>query len=247
MSGHSKWATIHRQKGINDAKRGNLFSKLARAITIAAKTGGGGDPASNFKLRVIVEKARQANMPKDNIERAISKAAGSEAMDEIVYEGFGPGGIGVVVEAVTDNRNRTAQEIKNLFEKGGGNLGGPGSVSYNFETKGVIEVKKDSDLDSQMLKLIDLGASDIEESPEFLEVYVSQDKLSQMRDSLEQAGFSISSFEITMKPKLSVEISDPAVANKALNFLSSLEEHDDIQKVFANLVVAESIADQITV
>lgn len=246
MSGHSKWATIHRDKGINDAKRGNLFSKLARAITIAAKTGGGGDPSSNFKLRVIIEKARQANMPKENIERAISKAAGGEAMDEVVYEGFGPGGIGVVVEAVTDNRNRTAQEIKNLFEKGGGNLAGPGAVAYNFDQKGLLVVKKDTDLDSQMLKLIDLGASDIEETDDSLEVYVSVDKLSSTRDQLEQNGFNITSFEITMKPKLSVEISDSQVVQKALGFLNSLEEHDDIQKVYANLDVPENLANELS-
>lgn len=246
MSGHSKWATIHRDKGINDAKRGNLFSKLARAITIAAKTGGGGDPASNFKLRVIIEKARQANMPKENIQRAISKAEGGEAMDEIVYEGFGPGGIGVVVEAVTDNRNRTAQEIKSLFEKNGGNLAGPGAVSYNFEQKGLVVVKKDADLDSQMLKLIDLGASDIEETDDSLEVYVAQDKLSETRDRLESEGFTISSFEHIMKPKMSVEVSDVNVANKALSFLNSLEENEDIQKVYANLAISESISSQIS-
>lgn len=238
MSGHSKWATIHRQKEVNDAKRGNLFSKLARAITIAAKTGGGTDPESNFKLRVVIEKARQANMPKDNIERALSKAESGGDLVEATYEGFGPGGISVIVEVATDNKNRTAAEIKNLFDKNGGNMAGPGAVSYNFEQKGLIVLKKFEDSDSQMLKLIDLGASDIEEDGENLEVYVPPQQLSEFRDKLEGEGFEILSFELMLKPKNSIKLI-AGEAEKALNFLENLEEHEDIQKVFANLEIPQ--------
>src|SRR3989344_6041026 len=150
MSGHSKWATIHRSKEVKDAKRGNLFAKMGRAISIAVKAGGGPDPSANFKLRVAIEKARAADMPKENIERAIAKASEGGALEEVTYEGFGPGGIGVIVEAATDNKNRTAQEIKNAFERGGGNLAGPGSVSFNFEQKGFLLVKKTDKPDEQM-------------------------------------------------------------------------------------------------
>ncbi len=153
MSGHSHYATIKRQKGMKDAAKGKVFSKMGRAITIAVKSGGGiSDPNANYKLRMAVDAARAVNMPKENIERAISKAAGhSQSLDEIIYEGFGPGGVGIIVEAATDNRNRTAQEIKNIFERGGGNLGGPGSVAFNFDPKGLIVVKKGEASEPQML------------------------------------------------------------------------------------------------
>lgn len=236
MSGHSKWATIHRQKEVNDAKRGNLFSKLARAITIAAKAGGGIDPESNFKLRVVIEKARQANMPKDNIERALAKAESGGGLEEVMYEGFGPKGIAVMVEVATDNKNRSAQEIKNLFEKSSGNLAGPGAVSYNFEQKGLLVLKKQKDYDSQMLKLIDLGASDIEEGTETLEVYVEPSMLSEFRNKLEADGFEILSFELILKPKTFVQVKEEE-AGGAMGFLEALEDHDDVQRVYANLEV----------
>jgi len=176
MSGHSHYATIKRQKALTDAARGNVFSKHAKAIMIAAK--GGGDPESNFKLRVAIDKARAENMPKDNIERAIAKATSEGGvLTEAVYEGFGPSGVAVIVEAATDNKNRTAQEIKNLFERGGGSLAGPGAVSFNFESKGFLLIKKTSDPDSQMLTIIDMGVEDITDSVDGLEVYVAPDKL----------------------------------------------------------------------
>ena len=241
MSGHSKWATIHREKGVKDAKRGNLFSKLGRAISIAVKTGGGPDISSNFKLRVAVEKARAADMPKDNIERAISKGSGGEAMDEVSYEGFGPGGIGVIVEVATDNKNRTASEIKSIFERGGGNLGGPGSVSFNFEQKGFLLVKKKENPEAQMLKLIEAGVEDVQESSDGIEVYTAPNMLGEVRKHLEAEGFEIASTELYLKPKTPLTISDPEIVKKATNFLESLEDHDDVQKVYTNLDIPENL------
>lgn len=233
MSGHSHYAQIHRQKGLNDAKRGNLFSKLARAISIAVKTGGS-NPDANLKLKVAIEKAHAASMPKDNVERAIAKGAGSgEALEEINYEGFGPSGIAVIVEAATDNKNRTAQEIKNLFERGGGSLAGPGAVSFNFEPKGYLFVKKNGDAEAEMLSIIDMGAEDVTEVEDGIEVYVEPAKLSETRKKFEQAGLEISETELTMKPKNLVDLDDSA-KEKVMNFLDSLEGHDDIQKVFTN-------------
>lgn len=241
MSGHSKWATIHRQKEVKDAKRGNLFSKLGRAITISVKTGGGPDISSNFKLRVAVEKARAADMPKDNIERAISKGSGGEAMDEVTYEGFGPGGIGVMVEVATDNKNRTASEIKNIFEKGGGNLGGPGSVSFNFEQKGFLLVKKTVDPEAQMLKLIEVGVEDVEETNDGIEVYTAPNMLSDVRKHLESEDFEIISTELYLKPKTLVTLSSPDEVKRATSFLESFEEHDDVQKISTNLDIPENL------
>ncbi|OGM24666.1 hypothetical protein A2627_02610 [Candidatus Woesebacteria bacterium RIFCSPHIGHO2_01_FULL_39_28] len=241
MSGHSHYATIKRQKGLKDAQKGNVFSKLGRAITIAAKEGGGPDPDSNFKLRVAVEKARQANMPKENIERAISKASGGEVLEEVFYEGFGPGGVGVIVEVATDNRNRTGQEIKNLFEKAGGRLGGPGSVSFNFEPKGLILVRKQKNLESQILTLIDLGAEDVEETENDVEVYVSPEKLASVRKVVEEKGFEVTSSELIQKPKNFVTVSSSEEAKKTISFLDNFNDHDDVQKVFANLDVPKDL------
>lgn len=236
MSGHSHYATIHRQKEVKDAARGNVFSKLARAITIAVKTGGGDDPNSNFKLRVEIDKARAVNMPKDNIERAIARAKISdEVLEEVAYEGFGPGGISVIVKATTDNRNRTSQEIKNLFEKNGGNLAGPGAVSFNFENKGFLLVEKGDNPESQILKLIDLGVEDVEETNDGVEVYVIPDKLSEVRYNIEGLGYVIKETELIMKPKNLQTVGDPKESDKALSFLEALEEQDDVQKVFTNL------------
>lgn len=247
MSGHSKWATIHRQKEVKDAARGNLFSKLAKAITIAVKAGGGPNADSNFKLRVAIDKAKVANMPKDNIERAIEKGSGSaESMEEVTYEGFGPGGIAVIVEAATDNRNRTAQEVKNIFERAGGRLAGPGSVSFNFENKGFMLVKKADDAEGQMLKLIDLGVEDMEETDDGIEVYTNPEKLSQTRRQLEEGSFEVISTELYMRPKTHQEIKDPAEAKKALGFLDTLNEQEDVQKVYANLDIPDEIMGQVS-
>jgi len=240
MSGHSHYATIKRQKETKDAQKGKAFSKLGMSISLAVKAGGGPDPAANSKLRFAIEQARAFNMPKDNIERAISKAsAGQENLEEVTYEGFGPNGIAVVVEAATDNRNRTGQEIKNLFERGGGSLSGPGSVSFNFERKGMVVVEKQGDFESQFLKLIDLGVEDVEDTDSGIEVYVLPDKLSETTDLLTKSGFKVLSFELVRKPKNYTTISEPEKASKALSFLDNLEEHDDVQKVFANLNIPQ--------
>ena len=241
MSGHSHFATIKRQKESKDAARGNIFSKLAKAISIAAKTGGGPDPDSNFKLRVAIDKARGFNMPKDNIERALKQAQGGLDVEEATYEGFGPSGIAVMVEVATDNRNRTGQEIKNIFERAGGRLAGPGAVSFNFESKGQLVVQKEVDTESQMLKLIDLGVEDLEESDDGIEVHVAPEKLSSIRKSLEEAGFIITLTELVQKPKNYQTVLDASSAKKAVGFLDSLSELEDVQKVFANLDVPEEV------
>jgi YebC/PmpR family DNA-binding regulatory protein len=244
MSGHSHFSTIKRQKAVNDAAKGNLFSKLARNIMIAAK--GGADPDMNFKLRVEIDKARAESLPRENIDRAIAKAT-TEAVNmvEIAYEGFGPGGIGIIIEAATDNKNRTAQEIKNTFDKGGGNLGGPGTVSFNFDHKGFMLVKKNADAESQMLQLIDLGAEDIQDTEDGFEVYVAPDKLSEIHKKLTGAGFEVTSAELIMKPKNFVEITDPAVASRAIKLLDAMEELEEVQKVFSNLDVPDDVMSQL--
>lgn len=240
MSGHSHFATIKRQKAVNDAAKGNLFSKLARAIMIAAK--GGADPDMNFKLRVEIDKARAASMPKENIDRAIAKATTEAAnLEEISYEGFGPGGISVIVNVATDNKNRSAQEMKNLFERSGGTLAGPGAVSFNFESKGFILVEKSNDPESQMLQIIDLGAEDVNDSPDGVEVYTAPGALGNVRKKFEEAGFVMKETELVMKPKNLQVISDAGVAGKVLTFLDSLEDLDDVSGVFSNIDIPDEV------
>jgi YebC/PmpR family DNA-binding regulatory protein len=245
MSGHSHYATIKRTKEANDSARGQIYSKLAREISIAVKEGGGDDPEFNYKLRMVIDKARAANMPKSNIERALAKGKSGEALEVIKYEGFGPSGIGVIIEVATDNRNRTSQEVKNLFERGGGNMAGPGSVSFNFENKGLLLIEKEADADAQMLSLIDQGAEDMEETEDGIEIYVAPDKLKEVRTQLEKAGSKIKSADLIMKPKSFVTINNPQEASKALNFLNTLNEHDDVSHVYANLDIPDEIMAQI--
>ncbi len=235
MSGHSHFATIKRQKGLKDAAKGNVFGKLSKNISIAIKSGGGTNPDMNFKLRIAIDKAKESNMPKDNIDRILKSAESKmENIEEIMYEGFGPYGVGVLVEVVTDNKNRSAQEFKNIFEKAGGNIAGPGAVSYNFEHKGYLLLQKSEDVDSQMLSLIDLGVEDIQDSEVGLEVYVSPDQLSLEKKKIEEKGFVVIRTELTMVPKNYVEIDDNDHIEKLTNFLESLEDHDDVQKVYSN-------------
>ena len=246
MSGHSKWSTIKRQKGLADLKKGKIFSKLARAITIAAR--GGTEPETNFKLRLEIEKAKQTNMPKENIERALRQAQGKldgGNLEEITYEGYGPGGVAIIVEAVTDNRNRTTAEMKKLFERGGGNLGAPGTVTYLFKPMGLITVEKNDKPDEQILKIIDLGVEDVEEAKDALEVYVQSQKLTEVKEKLTQGGFKVLNAELVKQPKNEVQIKDAEKANKVLKLMDSLQEHDDIQQVFANFNIPEEILQQI--
>ncbi len=232
MSGHSHWATIQRSKGANDIIRGKLFSKLARAITIAAKEGGI-NPDSNLKLKIAIEKAKQNNMPKDNVDRAISKAAGGEALEEITYEGFGPLGISVLVEVATDNKNRSSQEIKNLFDKFGGKMGGPGSVAFNFSPMGQIIINKSNTNENSLLEFIDSGAEDVEEVGDSLIIYTKPHELMNVKHNIESKNYSIVSAELTQKAINFVEISKDDT-QKAINFLTAMDEHDDVQKVYAN-------------
>jgi len=246
MSGHSHYATIKRQKETKDTQRGKLFSKLTRAISIAAKAGGSSDPETNHKLREAVDAAKAANMPKGNIERALKKASGGGGMEEVKYEGFGPGGIAVYVEVATDNKNRTAQEMKNLFEKWGGNLGGPGSVSFNFEPKGLIVVEKKPDAEEQMLALIDYKVEDVEETTDGIEVYCPVGELHTCKDELEKGGFAVKSAELIQKPKTLHIVDNEKTAGKALSFMEIIEEHEDVQQAFTNLDIPQEIIEKIS-
>lgn len=258
MSGHSKWSTIKRQKGAADIKRGQTFTKVANAITIAVKQGGSSDPDSNPRLRVAMDAAKAVNMPKDNVQRAIDRGLGKvvgQVLEEVVFEGFGPAKVAFLVEGVTDNKLRTLQEIKSLFEHSGGNLAGQGSVAYMFGRKGEIRVKgKGKSVEEEMLELIDLGAEDVEDymedSPRFAGeagniqkylVYVDVSQLSIMSTKLTQARYGVEQAEIVYKPNTLVEIKDPETAKKVLEFTGKLEELGDIQKVYANFDVPEDL------
>ncbi len=235
MSGHSHFATIKRQKGLKDAAKGNIFGKLSKNISIAIKSGGGTNPDMNFKLRIAIDKAKEFNMPKDNIDRILKTAESKmESIEEMRYEGFGPYGVGVIIDVVTDNKNRSAQEFKNIFEKAGGNIAGPGAVAYNFDSKGYLLIKKSEDVDSQTLSLIDLGVEDIEDTEDGIEVYVHPEELSSEKHKIEAAGFNVIRAELTMVPKNYVEIEDPDRIEKMTKFLETLEDHDDVQKVYSN-------------
>lgn len=238
MSGHSKWSTIKRQKGLADVKRGAAFTKIGNAITIAVKQGGGvSDPEQNPRLRLTIETARSANMPKENIERAIQrvKEKGESELQEVTYEGFAPGGISVLVEAATDNPNRTTAEVKSLFNKSGASFARPGAVSYQFTQTGEIVVnKKGKTIDEIFLAAADLGAADIEDRGEEAEIYTSVSSLENIKKDLISRGFEVLSAEITRIPnskmKATVEQEE-----KIINFLSNLEAMDDIQKVYSNI------------
>ncbi len=244
MSGHSHFATIKRQKQANDALKGNLFSKLARSIMIAAKSGP--DPDMNFKLRFEIDKARAASMPKENIERAIAKATTEASnLEEITYEGFGPSGINVMIQVASDNKNRTAQEIGNVFNRAGGSMGGPNSVAFNFENKGFLVVKKNEDSDTQMLSIIDSGAEDMEDVGSEFEVYTAPDKLSEVQKKLVEQGFEVKDMELQMKPKMLTSINDVSVAQKVMKFIDEVENMDDVQRVFTNADIPDSVMSQI--
>ncbi len=237
MSGHSKWATIHRQKEVTDAKKGLAWTKVVNAIIVAVRQSGITDPEQNFKLRLAIEKAKALNMPKENIERAIARGSGEKGkgkIEEVTYEGFGPGGIAVICEAATDNKQRTAQEIKNIFERGGGKLVGPGSVAFQFDKTGLVILEKPADTEEAILKIIDLGADDVEEATDAIEVYTKVENLEEIKKKLSESGFKILNFEITMRPKVTVLIPDRETAQKVLAFMERIEEQEDVQKVFAN-------------
>ena len=236
MSGHSKWATIKRAKGATDAKRGALFTKLSREIIQAAKQGGG-DPGMNFKLRLAVQRAKAANMPNDNIERAISKATGGgsdDNLEEITYEGYGPGGTAILLAVLTDNRNRTVAEIRHQFSRAGGNLGENGSVAWQFEPKGLITVPVNgSDPEELALQAIDAGAEDVEVQGEVVEVKTEPSSLEEVRKALESAGLDVENADFAMVPKVTVEL-DEKGQHQALRLIEALEDLEDVQRVYSN-------------
>ena len=240
MSGHSHWATIKHKKGAVDAKRGKLWSKLSRAIIIAAKNGGG-DPTMNLKLRYAIDKAREVSMPKDNIERAIKRGTGEMegvVFEEITYEGYGPGGVAILVEAMTDNPNRTTPEIRHIFEKNSGNLGTPGSVRFQFERKGYFAIEKKAvDEDKLMEIALEAGADDLQtDLPEAYEVYTSPDSFEAVRQALEKNKIGAVEAKMGQIPQVWVKLDD-AKAKQTARLLEMLDDHDDVQNVWSNFDV----------
>jgi YebC/PmpR family DNA-binding regulatory protein len=237
MSGHSKWATIKRAKGANDAKRGAVFTKLSREIIQAAREGGG-DPAMNFKLRLAVQRAKAANVPNDNIDRAIAKGTGAgsdgEQLDEITYEGYGPGGTAILVTVLTDNRNRTVAEVRHRFTRSGGNMGETGSVGWQFEAKGLITIPLNgADGDDLALQAIDAGAEDVDVQDDIVEVRTEPSSLEPVRKSLESSGIEIENADFAMVPKVLIEL-DEKTAHQALKLIEALEDLEDVQRVYSN-------------
>lgn len=249
MSGHSKWHSIRRTKGVLDQRRGQLFTKLARDITIATREGGSGDPDANFRLRLAVDKARASNMPMDNIQRAIDRGLGKSneaAIEEISYEGYAPGGIALLIETATDNRNRTNSEVRATLTKSGGNPGEPGSVAWMFEQKGLVTVELGDgklDADELMLQAIDAGADDVEVSSDVVEIYTDFKQLAAVRQKLIDAGISVADAEKIMKPKTTIQV-EASDAMRALKLIEKLEDLDDVQKVYSNLDLSEELAEQ---
>lgn len=234
MSGHSKWATIRHQKGVKDARRGQLFTKLAKAITIAVREGSGADPESNFKLRLAVDTAKSANMPKDNIARAIENGVGkTDGLSEATYEGFGPGGVAVLVKTFTDNTNRTVSELRKIFGDTGGSLAGPGSVAHLFKPIGMIRAKS-KDNDTLELAAIDLGALETEQTPEELLVSCNPTDLHKLQEGLERSGGVIEDANLTQQPYTYIKVADPEIRTKITEFIDNLEVHDDVVEVWTN-------------
>jgi YebC/PmpR family DNA-binding regulatory protein len=240
MSGHSKWSTIKRAKGAADAKRGALFTKLAKDITLAAKQAGGADPDMNFRLRLAIDKARANNMPLDNINRAVKRGAGDGGdagydLDEVIYEGYGPGGGAILLQAVTDNRNRTVAEVRSAFNKGGGSLGESGCVAWNFETKGVITLELDDEKRAEEIGLIaiDAEADDVRIEDGIVEIYTAPDKLQSVQQALEARNITMTSADIALVPKATITL-DAKTAEQTLRLLDNLEELGDVQKAYTN-------------
>ncbi len=243
MSGHSKWATIKRAKAKTDAARGKVFSKYAREITIAAKIGGG-DPAGNPRLRLAIEKARSSNMPKDNIQRAIEKGAGggdSSSIEELMYEGYGPAGAAILVEVMTDNKNRTLGEIANIFSKTGGNMGKAGCVSWQFAKFGVITSDvSGSDSEQLIMDAIEAGAEDVSEEGSTVEIKTKPELLEDVQTKLRGKGYELSSAEISLIPNALIEVSGDD-ARKLLKLVETLEDHDDVQNVYSNFDIPDDV------
>ncbi len=247
MSGHSKWSTIKRAKGANDAKRGQAFTKASKLITIAAREGA--SPDTNFKLRLAVEAARAINMPKDNIERAIARATGgdgSKPLEESVYEGYGPSGVALLIEVVTDNKMRTAADIRSLLDKSGGHLAGVGSVAFNFKSVGAISVNiSGKDPDELFLLAADSGAEDVESHEKEATVYCKPEDLVKVKDAIANSGYEITSAEVIKEAANTIKITDEGQAKSILNLIEKLEDFDDVQKVYANFDIETEIMEKV--
>ena len=245
MSGHSKWSSIKHQKGVADARRGQLFTKLTREIIVAVRQGGA-SPDSNFRLRIAIQKARDSNMPMDNIERSIKKGSGESegaSLVEITFEGYGPHGVAVLVEAMTDNRNRTVQEVRSVFSRHGGNLGESGSVAWNFENKGVITVETDGmDAEDLSLLAIDAGAEDVIEGTGYLEIITTPQDLEAVRQAVEQKK-AVASAEVSLVPKSTVTLGEKE-SLQVIKLLNHLEELDDVQRVSSNVDFSDAVIEK---
>jgi YebC/PmpR family DNA-binding regulatory protein len=237
MSGHNKWSKIKRQKGIEDAKKGQIYTKLTREIIMAAREGGG-DPETNFKLRLAIQKARDSSMPKDNIERAVERGSGNAegaVLEELTLEGYGPSGTAILAQTLSDNRNRTVQEVRNVFTRQGGTMGSAGSVAWLFDSRGIITVEANGkNMDDIELQAIDAGAEDVKVTEESVEIYTKPTELEMVKKNLEKNKVVIASAELSMIPKTLLEVEDKA-AIQTLKMLDKLEDLDDVQKVFSNV------------
>ncbi len=249
MSGHSKWATIKHKKGALDAKRGALFTKLIKELTVAAKNGGG-NPDTNPRLRTVLGKAKEANMPADNIDRAIKKGTGElpgVVYEEITYEGYGPHGVAILIEILTDNKNRTASEVRNVMEKRGGNMSGAGSVAWQFASKGLLVVKKDGmDEDKLMTLALDAGASDFNVSGDVYEITTEPKDFEAVKKAVTDAGIKTESAEVTKIPSALVKIAGASEAKAVLGLIEALEEHDDVQNVYANFDIPDTVLQELS-
>lgn len=243
MSGHSKWASIKHRKGAADIRRGKLFTKLGRAITIAARDGGG-DPAGNPALALAIQKAKDASMPKDNVDRAIARGTGAgadaAAIERVAYEGYGPGGVAMLVETLTDNRNRTGSEVRHIFTRHGGSFGEPGSVAWIFEKKGMLVVDSESHDEDDLIAAIDAGAEDLTEDAGAWSIATRPSDLAAVRGALEESGVGVQSAEISMEPKSTVQV-EGKDAERVLKLLDALEDHDDVNEVWANFDIDAEI------
>ena len=246
MSGHSKWSTIKRKKGANDAKRGKIFTKLIKEITIAARMGGG-DPEGNPRLRSAVTAAKGDNMPKENIDRAIKKGTGDldgAVYEEILYEGYGPGGVAILVETMTDNKNRTVADIRHFFAKSGGNLGESGCVGYMFDKKGTVSVDKEGVNEEQLMDLaLEAGAEDVVEEEDSFQIVTAPEAFNDVVERLEKGNVKFAEATLSMVPQNSIEVTEEKTARSLLRLLENLEDHDDVQKVHANFDIADELMD----
>ncbi|MEZ5239492.1 MAG: YebC/PmpR family DNA-binding transcriptional regulator [Microthrixaceae bacterium] len=243
MSGHSKWATIKHKKGAADAKRGKLFAKLIRQVEVAARNGGG-DPDMNPTLRTMYQKARDASVPLDTIERAIKRGTGElegVSYEEVTYEGYAPGGVALIVEALTDNRNRTGSDVRSTFTKQGGSMAEPGAVAWQFERKGMVLVPSDADEDEVMLAAIEAGAEDLSDGGEFWSITCDPGDTESVRSALEEAGFEVESSDLTMVPTSTVPVEKPEDARPVFRLIESLDDLDDVQNVFTNADFDDSV------